>query len=74
MEYTFELEYNSKEQSTLLSFVTFTLLYRRLRHMARRRKTNLMLMVISLMFFICWAPLNIFNIAINFIDKQVNSN
>ena len=29
--------------------------------MARRRKTNLMLVLVSVLFFISWAPLNIFN-------------
>jgi hypothetical protein len=33
--------------------------------MARRKRTNLMLVLVSLTFFISWAPLNIFNIILD---------
>ena len=33
--------------------------------MQRRRKTNLMLVVVSVTFFISWAPLNIFNMVLD---------
>ena len=38
---------------------------RLMRKMARRRRTNNILIGISLVFFICWAPINILNISLN---------
>ena len=36
-----------------------------IRKMARRRRTNNILIGVSLVFFICWAPINILNISLN---------
>jgi hypothetical protein len=38
---------------------------RRARQMQRRKRTNFMLVLVSLTFFISWAPLNIFNIILD---------
>ena len=38
---------------------------RTIRKMARRRRTNNILIAVSLVFFICWAPINMLNILLN---------
>ena len=35
------------------------------RKLARRRKTNLMLIIVSLVFFISWAPINFYNLVLD---------
>ena len=37
----------------------------RMRRMARKKKTNRMLMMVSLVFFLSWAPLNVLNLALD---------
>ena len=36
-----------------------------IRQLERRRKTNLVLVMVSLFFFLCWAPLNILNLILD---------
>ena len=38
------------------------------RKLARRRKTNLMLIIVSLVFFISWAPINIYNLVLDIVQ------
>ena len=38
----------------------------KLRQLKRRRRTNSMLIIVSVVFFLSWAPLNCFNIAMTF--------
>ena len=35
------------------------------RKLARRKKTNLMLILVSLVFFFSWAPVNIYNLVLD---------
>ena len=35
------------------------------RKMARRKKTNLMLIMVSLVFFLSWAPINVYNLVLD---------
>ena len=35
------------------------------RKLARRKKTNLMLILVSLVFFLSWAPINIYNLVLD---------
>jgi hypothetical protein len=47
------------------------------RKLARRRKTNLMLIIVSLVFFISWAPINIYNLVLDVVHpfkviQQIN--
>ena len=53
---TIRLEPISSSSSTL----------RQARKMARRRKTNLILISVTLVFFVSWAPLNILNMFLEF--------
>ena len=65
---------------TLIVVVSYAMIYRRikisdkkinatkpkaLRKINRRKNTNRILMIISIVFFVSWAPLNILNIIIN---------
>ena len=51
------------------------------RKLARRRRTNLLLMMVSLVFFIAWAPIHIYLIIldifkpfqVSYVQKQLNS-
>ena len=47
--------------------------HRRSRQMERRKKTNRMLITVTIIFFISWAPLNIFNIVIDIFEPFDNS-
>ena len=38
---------------------------RNARKLARKKKTNMMLMLVSLVFFISWAPINIYNLVLD---------
>ena len=45
------------------------------RKLARRRRTNMLLMMVSLVFFIAWAPIHIYLIVLDVIKPfQVNIN
>ncbi|XP_023334629.1 neuropeptide F receptor [Eurytemora carolleeae] len=44
--------------------------HRRARQQARRKRINILLLLVTLVFFICWTPLNIFNIILNFLPAQ----
>ena len=39
-----------------------------LRQMKRRRRTNILLVLLSLVFFLSWLPLNIFSVILKFTD------
>ncbi len=47
--------------------------HRRSRQMERRRKTNRMLITVTIIFFVSWAPLNLFNILIDTFEPFDNS-
>ena len=47
--------------------------HRRSRQMERRRKTNRMLITVTIIFFVSWAPLNMFNILIDTFEPFDNS-
>ena len=47
--------------------------HRRARQMKRRKKTNRLLITVSVIFFLSWAPLNIFNIVIDIFDPFQNN-
>ena len=42
--------------------------HRRSRQMERRKKTNRMLITVTIIFFVSWAPLNLFNILIEILE------
>ena len=46
---------------------------RRARQMERRKKTNRLLITVSVIFFLSWAPLNIFNIIIDIFEPFKNN-
>ena len=47
--------------------------HRRSRQMARRRRTNRMLIIVTINFFVSWAPLNLFNITVDIIELFYDS-
>ena len=47
--------------------------HRRARQMERRKRTNRMLISVSIIFFVSWAPLNLFNIFIDIFEPFVDN-
>ena len=47
--------------------------HRRSRQMERRKKTNRMLITVTIIFFVSWAPLNLFNILIDIFEPFDNT-
>ena len=47
--------------------------HRRSRQMERRKKTNRMLITVTIIFFVSWAPLNLFNILLDIFEPFDNT-
>ena len=46
---------------------------RHARKMARRRRTNILMVAVSVIFFTAWLPLNVLNVSMDWIDLSIET-
>ena len=69
---TYSMVYKKFKQSTDRSMNTSESPSNKvLRSIRRRRRTNILLVLMSLVFFVSWAPLNIVSVTLKFTDFEL---